>query len=67
MKMTNSSQSCGDEGSPVAEQIEQTLEQSGDPLMDWRGVLEYDREHGDEVLLAKRECAAQGHYLSGAE
>ena len=69
MKMTKFSQSRGDEGSPAADQVEQTLAQAGenDPLAEWRGVLELDREHGDEVLMAKRECVAQGHNLSGAE
>jgi len=67
MKKIQSSQSRGDEGSPVAEQTEQTLIQTEDPLADWRGVLELDHEHGDEVLFAKRECVAQGHCLSGAE
>lgn len=67
MKMIKSSQSRGDEGSPAADQVEQTLAQTGDPLAEWRGVLELDREHGDEVLMAKRECVAQGHNLSGAE
>jgi hypothetical protein len=31
------------------------------------GALEYDHDHGDEVLAAKRENAAQGHCLFGAE
>jgi hypothetical protein len=57
----------GDDGSPVTEQTEQTLMQTDDPLVEWRGVLELDHEHGTEVLFAKRECIAQGHYLSGAE
>ena len=65
--MTKSSQSPGDEGAPVTEQTEQTLMQTGDPLAEWRGVLELDHEHGTEVAFAKRECIAQGHCLSGAE
>jgi hypothetical protein len=48
-------------------QAEQSAEEYSSPLdAQWRGALEYDREHGDEVLCAKRECVAQGHSLSGA-
>jgi hypothetical protein len=66
MKTTPMSpQSGGDHGSPATPQMDQA--QPGDPLSEWRGALEYDREHGDEVLTAKRECVAQGHNLSGAE
>jgi len=44
------------------------MEEFRDPLSaEWRGALEYDRDHGAEVLCAKKECVAQGHSLSGAE
>ena len=44
------------------------MNQSFDPLSpEWRGALEYDHDHGTEVSCAKRECVAQGHFLTGAE
>lgn len=51
-----------------AGEVSESVDETFDPLStEWRGALEYDRDHGSEVLCAKKECVAQGHSLNGAE
>jgi len=67
MKTKRSSQQ-GDTRPAAQAEDAGAMEDFCDPLSaEWRGALEYDRDHGAEVLCAKRECVAQGHSLSGAE
>jgi hypothetical protein len=67
MKTKRSSQQ-GDTRPTAAAADAGAMEEFRDPLSaEWRGALEYDRDHGAEVLCAKKECVAQGHCLSGAE
>jgi len=67
MNTKRSSQQGSTRPAPEAEETGE-MEASFDPLSAaWRGALEYDHDHGTEVSCAKRECVAQGHFLTGAE
>ena len=68
MKTNRASQQGNIRPAVEAEEVFESVDETLDPLSaEWRGALEYDRDHGSEVLCAKRECVAQGHSLTGDE